>query len=104
MYIPTQEQYLAALEVVKSYELNQDIIFGDKVEAVKKRLDEYFKSTEIKRFRIETKDWMGNRGVFITPLEPWFDEDYCGEFDADLDKMSEEFGVVVKMDSKIYTK
>ena len=104
MYIPTQDQYLSALEVVKSYELNQDIIFEEKVGSIKSRLDEYFENTEIKRFRIETEDLMGCRGIFITPLEPWFDEDYCGEFDADLEVMSKEFGVIIKMDSSIYSK
>ena len=104
MYIPTQEQYLAALEVIKAYEFNQETIFEEKVEIVKNKLTEYFKTTFIKQFSIRTKDWMGNHGVIITPTEPCFDEDYGGEFDVDLEAMSKDFGIHISMDSGIYSK
>lgn len=104
MYIPTQDQYLSALEVVKSYELNQAIVFEDKVETVKKRLSSFFDTVDIKKFSIKREDWMGNKGIFVIPIEPFYDEDYCGEFDEELANMSKEFGILIKMDSSIYSK
>jgi hypothetical protein len=102
MYIPTQEQYLAALEVIKSYELNQDILFEEKVETIKKRLDDFFNTkTDIKEFFIRNRDFRGNRAVIIYPTNPRYDEDYSGEFDEDLEAMSKEFGVRVTMDPGI---
>lgn len=104
MHIPTEEQYLSALETVKAYEHNQDILFKEKVDLVKADLDEFFKGTEIKSYQIQTKDWIGNKGVFIFPTEPYYDEEYSGEYDEDLKKISEKHGIKVKMDSSIYAK
>lgn len=104
MHIPTEEQYLAALETVKAYETHKKILFQEKVEEVKKDLDEYFKNTEVKKYFIRLDDWIGNEGVFIFPEEPYYDEDYGGQFDKDLDKIGEKHGIKVKMHSGIYAK
>lgn len=104
MYIPTQEQYLAALEVVKAYEFNQESILEDKIYAIKSRLSVFFNTVGITKFSIKREDWMGNKGVFIFPVEPCYDEDYCGEFDEELKRLSLEFGIMIKMDSSIYAK
>ena len=104
MLSPTESQYLSALEIVKAYELNQETIFQETVDLVKADLDEYFKSTEIKSYRVLTSDWMGNKGVFIYPIEPEYDEDYSGEYDEALKEISGRYNIIVKMDSGIYCK
>ena len=104
MLNPTEEQYLAALEVTKAYELNTEIRFQEKVDLIKVDLDNFFKDTDIKKYSVVTRDWLGNKGVYITPLEPMFDEDYCGEHDGVLEEISTKYNVVVKMDSSIYSK
>jgi len=104
MYIPTEDQYIAALDVVKNYELNQDILFQEKVDLIKKDLEEYFKTTEIKKFNIQTRDWMNNKGVYIFPTELYYDETYCGEYDEALKEISSKYNIKVKMDSGIYCK
>jgi hypothetical protein len=104
MLAPTEGQYLSALEIIKAYELNQETIFQETVDLVKADLDEYFKSTEIKGYRVLTKDWMGNKGVFIYPTEPAYDEDYCGDYDEALKEISATYNINVKMDSSIYCK
>lgn len=104
MHIPTEEQYLSALETVKAYETHKEILFQEKVKDIKKEIDEYFKNTEVKEYYIRTQGWTGNKGVFIYPTEPFYDEDYDGMFDKDLDKIGEKYNVIVKMDSGIYSK
>ena len=104
MHIPTEEQYLSALQIVKAYETHKEIIFQEKVQEVKKDLDEYFKNTEVKKYFIKLENWIGGKGVIIFPEEPYYDEDYGGQFDKALDKIGEKHGVKVKMDSGIYSK
>lgn len=104
MYIPTEDQYLSAIETVKAYELHKDIIFQEKVKEVKLDLDEFFKTTEIKSYNIKIEDWVGNKGVFIFPVEPYYDETYGGEYDDDLKEISNKHNIKVKMDSGIYCK
>lgn len=104
MNIPTEDQYIAALDVVKSYELNQDILFSEKVKAVVSDLDVLFNNTEIKSYRIRPQDWLGNKCVEIIPIDPEFDEDYNGEFDEAIEKLAQKHGCKVKMASEIYSK
>jgi len=104
MYIPTEDQYIAALDVVKNYELHKEILFQEKVKEVKLDLDEFFKTTEVKEYHIKTKDWVGTKGIFIFPVEPYYDETYCGEYDDGLKEISKKHNIKVKMDSGIYCK
>jgi len=104
MYIPTEDQYLSAIETVKAYEMHQDILFQEKVKEVKLELDEFFKTTEIKEYYVKTSDWVGRKGIFIFPTEPYYDEDYSGEFDIDLEKIATKHNMIIKMDSGIYSK
>lgn len=104
MLEPTEGQYLSALEVVKAYELNQEILLKEKADLVKVDLDEFFKTTEIKQYSILRKNWIGHRGIYIFPEVPFYDETYCGEYDEGLKKISEKHGILVKMDSSIYCK
>ncbi|HUU86562.1 MAG TPA: hypothetical protein VMX17_02265 [Candidatus Glassbacteria bacterium] len=104
MYTPTEEQYLDALKIKEQYEMHMDVLFKEKVKEVRKDLDEYFKGTYIKDYSVRTTDWMNNKGVFIFPVEPEFDEDYDGEFDSDLELIAKKHNMIVKMDSGIYSK
>jgi hypothetical protein len=104
MLNPTEGQYLSALETVKAYELTQETLFQEKVDLIKVDLDEFFKTTDIKKYSVKTSNWLGNKGVFIFPTEPYYDEDYCGEYDEALKEISNKHNVKVKMDSIIYSK
>lgn len=104
MLNPTEDQYISALEIVKAYELNQEILFQEKVKAVVSDLDVLFNGTEIKSYRIRTKDWLGNKCIEIIPFDPEFDEDYVGDFDEEIKKLAQKHGCRVKMASEIYPK
>ena len=105
MEIPTKEQYLKALKIKAAYEENVELVFKDKMRAIKKDLDTLFANTEIKKYMVGIGETFGfEKEITLMPTEPEFNEDYNGEFDAALIELGKKHNVLIHMDSDIYAK
>jgi hypothetical protein len=102
----SEEIYKESLRIISLYkeQLRKDI--ESKIPDIKKVLDKYFEKTYIKEFSIGLdKKWYDDSYTLnITSYDPIFDEDYGGEFDKDMEKLSKEFGIEIRFESGNYSK
>lgn len=96
---PTLDEYNEAKKVVKLYEENLQKINKEKAIAIKAELDKFFADTDIKEIDVcATKSWIGNNEIHVLSLNPKYDEDYGGEFDSEMKRLSEKYNVRVRFE------
>lgn len=105
MNIPNEEEYKAAKKIVDSYKENQEKILIEKVKDVQLDLDEFFKTTYIKKFILRPKfNFPGTNQVEIYSLDPEFDEDYEGDLDDGVEKIAKKHDLYINWGGGIYSK
>jgi len=97
----TEKQYLSALALVKAYESQEYKKTNSKISKIIERLDSFFKDTNIKVFDVIQED---ESTINVYSIDPQYDEDYSGEFDKDMEKMSIEFQVQINFEPYNYGK
>lgn len=100
----TEKEYNEAQNIISLYQKQLRKKIEDKIPEINLRLEEYFKKTYIKKFRTYLDNEWGDYVLEIKSLNPIFDEDYSGNFDRDLEKISKEFGIQISFESDNYGK
>jgi hypothetical protein len=100
--IPTKLEYDEAKEIVLLYENVESRLLDIKLKAFEEELSELFLSNGIKKFRLDEL-WCGS-GYDITPLDPYFDEDYSGYLDNEIEALAKKHGINASMSSECYGK
>jgi hypothetical protein len=92
--------------VPKKWVIEQRVkIRKEKKSKIEIELKEYFKGTYIKEFRLnDYTNMIGEDCIEIFSLDPYFDEDYDGKFDDDIDKIGEKYNIPLSFDSGSYGK
>lgn len=103
--LPNKTQYLSALDTVKSFEATEREIAEEKATFVEEDLKELFEGYINKfEYRIETNFNSADFKIVIYPIDPIFDESYCGAYDTAIKKIGDKHNIRVFMYSGVYSK
>jgi len=101
--IPTKKEYEGAKSIIRLYEWAEYKKAEEKARIMNDEIKAIFGEGIIK-FNTNIEQCGDKMLIEITPTEPYFDEDYGGEYDDKLDELGKKYDVWVKMESGIYGK
>jgi len=101
-----KEDYLKALEIIEKYKISQKGKILKNFHTAQYEVNKMFEKFGIKdyEFNVEESSSEEEYQIIIYPIDTQFDEDYGGQCDKELNKISKKYDVSIQMTDSIYGK